>query len=549
MASALDRALGFLGALVVDDHGTRWGERATQLQWADATALLDPDGPRRHWQGRSRGYAKTDDGAACTIAALKTQLSTGMEAIGVAGDRDQARLLIDHIRPFVQRTPELRDVQVGPYDVRCGNVRFEALSADAPSAWGRSPAWVVVDELCQWPETDNAKQMWEAISTAVPKVRGRLLIITTAGDPSHWSRGVYEHAVEDSLWRVSEVHGPAPWLDPEELESERRRLPDSAWQRFFENRWCATEDRLLTYEDIQACALLPGRLDRDQRYQYVLGVDLAVRSDNAVVAVCHAEDVEGYGDRRVVVDSLDVFTPSRHRENDLQAVEECVQARSEQYNHAPALFDPAQGFQTMQRLRAGGLRVFEHTFSGTSNSKRAMLILELVRGRRLWLPDDPEVIAEFAAVRLRETSPGLYRYDHDSGKHDHIVTAVSLGALHLLERPAMSTHGPMFAESPSRSKWDPDGSVFGPPPVHTPGAVGDVRRVMQPDPDPDEDPPQHYFTAYKSERLARAAWRRDCEREAKRRREQQHAPSLMPPARPSRHHIDGPRFGGPGGGV
>ena len=442
--SSADRAMRLLESLVVDEDGTRWGQRATSVQRRDAEALLDLDGPRRHWIGRSRGYSKTDDLAAVTIAVMLEQLHTGHEAIGIAADRDQASLLIDHIRPIAARTPELRDVlTIGAYDVRtAGGVRFEALAADAASAWGRSPYWTVVDELCQWPETDNAKQMWEAISTAAPKVRGRVAIITTAGDPSHWSRGVYDHASEDPLWRVSEVHGPAPWLDPAELESERRRLPESAWQRFFENRWCATEDRLLRFEDLRACAVLPGRLDPDRRQSYVVGVDLAVRDDNAVVAVCHVEQVEGYGDLRVVVDSLDVFTPTRHAENDLQAVEGCVQARSEQYGHAPAMFDPAQGYQMMQRLRAAGLRVLEHTFTAQSNSRRALLILELVRGRRLWLSDDPDVLAEFAAVRLRETAPGVYRYDHDAGKHDDRVTAISLAAVHLMDRPVAASAAP-----------------------------------------------------------------------------------------------------------
>jgi hypothetical protein len=545
MTSA-DRAMRLLQALVVDDAGRRWGERATDVQRQDAEALLDRDGPRRHWIGRSRGYSKTDDLAAVTVAVLLEQLQTGHEAIGIASDRDQARLLIDHIRPIAARTPELGGaLVVGAYDVRTsGGVRFECLAADAASAWGRSPYWTVVDELAQWSETPNAMAMWEAISTAAPKVRGRVAIITTAGDPSHWSRGIYEHAVEDALWRVSEVHGPAPWLDREELASERRRLPDSAWQRFFENRWCATEDRLLTYEDLQGCAVLPGRLDPDPRQAYVLGVDLAVRADNAVVAVCHSEQVEGYGDLRVVVDSLDVFTPSRAHEVDLGAVEGCVQTRSQQYNHAPSIFDPAQGFQMMQRLRAAGLRVLEHTFTAQSNSKRALLILELVRGRRLWLPDDPEVVAEFAAVRLRETSPGVYRYDHDSGRHDDRVTAISLSAVHLLERPVGSSHAPWFG-SPSRSRWDPDGSIFGPRPVA-------VARPAEPEPelDEDEDPPSHFVNAYKNEELARSAWNaaRRRERERAKREKAKPAQPFGVPRRPLRWSFESPRMDGPGGG-
>ena len=310
-----------MNALVVDENGTRWGERATGIQRDDARALLDPDGPRKHWIGRPRGYSKTDDLAAVTIAALKTQLSIGMEALGVAADRDQARLLIDHMRPIVLRTPELSDVVVGSYDVRAGNVRFEALPADAASAWGRSPAWCVVDEVCQWSDTPNARQMWQAVATAIPKVRGRLVLITTAGDPGHFSREIYEARSKDSLWRVSDTHSVAPWMDPRELESERKRLPDSAWQRFFENRWCSTEDKLLILEELLACVMLPGRMEPVPGRSYALGVDLAVRSDNAVVSVCHAEPIEGGEGRRVVVDSLDTFVPTKHTENDLQAVE------------------------------------------------------------------------------------------------------------------------------------------------------------------------------------------------------------------------------------
>jgi hypothetical protein len=520
----------------VDDDGTRWGERATGVQRADARALLDLDGPRRHWISRSRGYSKTDDLAAVTAVVLLEELQSGDEAIGCAADRDQARILVDRVRRIAQRTPELGSaLEIGAYDVRtAGGVRFEAMAADAASAWGRSPSWVVVDELCQWSEAENAKGMWQAVATAVPKRRGRLAVITTSGDPSHWSRDVYEFAVDDDLWRVSETHGPAPWLDSDELASERRRLPESAWQRFFENRWAATEDRLLTFEDLKACALLPGRLDPEPGESYVLGVDLAVRRDNAVVAVCHCEQVEGYGDRRVVVDSLDVFIPSRQHEVDLMAVEGCVQARSAQYGHALAIFDPAQGFQMMARLRAAGLTVLEHTFSARTNSRRALLILELVRGRRLWLPDDPETITEFAAVRLRETSPGVYRYDHDSGKHDDRVTAISLGALHLLEKPVGGSGAPWFG-SPARSVHDIDGSFYGPRPA--------LVQSVAPEPEPvdeDEEPPGHYLDAYGSLPLAKSAWNVHRRRERERALRESQARRLGVPSRPSRWRLDGP---------
>jgi hypothetical protein len=469
---AADNALHLLNALAVAEDGARWGERATEVQRRDAEALLDRAGPRRHWISRSRGYSKTDDLACVTVAVLLEQLRAGDEAIGVAADRDQARILIDRIRRIAERTPELAgalDVQTYAVTTRAG-VRFEAMPADAASSWGRSPAWTVADELCQWNETPNARTVWESVSTAAVKVRGRVAIITTSGDPGHWSRGVYEHALTDVGWRVSETHGPAPWLDAAEVESERRRLPESAYLRLFENRWCATEDKLLPYEDVAACAVLPGRLDPQPRMQYVMGVDLAIRRDRTAVAVAHAEPVEGLGGAvRIVVDSLDVFEASRRRDIDLSAVEGCVEARSRQYNDAAVIFDPAQAHQMMQRLRGAGVRVIEHAFTAASNSRRALALLELVRARRLALPDEQDVVQEFAALRLVERGPGLYRYDHDSGKHDDRVTAIGLAAQHLLERQSVNLTA--FANS--------DATFFAGPPVPSRWAVQDIDGVPE----------------------------------------------------------------------
>lgn len=59
----------------------------------------------------------------------------------------------------------------------------------------------------------------------------------------------------------------------------------------------------------------------------------------------------------------------------------------------------------------------------------------LLREHRLALPDDPELLAELANVRLRETTPGVFRLDHDAGKHDDRAVSLGLAALALTERP------------------------------------------------------------------------------------------------------------------
>jgi hypothetical protein len=64
-------------------------------------------------------------------------------------------------------------------------------------------------------------------------------VLTTAGEPGHWSRSVLNHALADPLWRVNEVSGPSHWLDPDRLEGERRRLRDFSYRRLSLNEWPA----------------------------------------------------------------------------------------------------------------------------------------------------------------------------------------------------------------------------------------------------------------------------------------------------------------------
>jgi phage FluMu gp28-like protein len=88
------------------------------------------------------------------------------------------------------------------------------------------------------------------------------------------------------------------------------------------------------------------------------------------------------------------------------------------------------------KVKSRGVRITEFSFSSQSISRLALRLHGLIRDRALALPDDPELLDELANVRLRETSPGVYRLDHDHGRHDDRAIALALGAEHLLNRPA-----------------------------------------------------------------------------------------------------------------
>ena len=101
-----------------------------------------------------------------------------------------------------------------------------------------------------------------------------MALLSSAGDPAHWSRAVLEHALRDPLWRVREVPGPVPWLDPKRVEEQRRRLPESSFQRLFLNQWTSGEDRVASTDDLRACVTLDGPQEPREDVEYVVGVDI-----------------------------------------------------------------------------------------------------------------------------------------------------------------------------------------------------------------------------------------------------------------------------------
>jgi hypothetical protein len=184
------------------EDGRRWGEAAHDFQWRDAQAILAPWGLLYHWCGRPRGGSKTTDVAAIGPAAMLTQAPCGRRMYALAADRDQGRLLLDAIAGFAARTPLLRDaLKISSYRVAmpARDVVLEILAADAAGSWGLRPYLVIVDEICQWAETRRSRDLFEAVRTATIKTRGRLVIISTAGDPTHFAHEIREHARLDPL--------------------------------------------------------------------------------------------------------------------------------------------------------------------------------------------------------------------------------------------------------------------------------------------------------------------------------------------------------------
>jgi Phage Terminase len=438
MTSPLD----IVHSLVLDDEaGHRWGEVATPEQSEDMEALLAGDGPRRHFWLRARGRSKSTDVAAASIAMLLAGgYGAGDELIAAAAGRDQAALIVRKSRGLIERTPEIAGLQVNVERYRVVSGRtgaaLEVISSDLASSWGRTPVWAAIDEIGNWGSGESDRLFAESLLTSLVKRTGsRGVLVTTPSSPSHWSYGLWQAAVDDPLWRTSIVSGPAPWQSPAELESERRRLPDSLWRRLFQCEWCAADDALADASAISGCIRHDGPLPPVPGTGYVIAFDLSVSHDHTAVVIAHAAEEDSR--RIVVIDRLEAWTP-RGGQVDLADVEAWIKQASGDYGGASIIGDPYQAASMIQRLRDAGLRVKPVTFSAGSNSRRAQMLLRLLRDRDLDLPADDRLRAELLSLRLTEGStPGTVRLSSDGSSAGHFdrATAVMLAAEELLSRP------------------------------------------------------------------------------------------------------------------
>jgi hypothetical protein len=529
-----------LGVLRIED-GRRWIEAAHDFQREDALAVLEGEQPYS-FLTRSRGSSKTTDLAAVALAALLAAEGRA-RAYWLAADGDQGALAVDAIGGFAARTEALRDrveVQARRVLVRDTGAWLEVLPADAPGAWGLNPHFVFVDELANWSDGPAARRLWEAASSAIAKRSdARMVVLTTAGSPDHFSFKVLEHARCSPLWRTSERVGPAPWMDEDRLAEQRQRLPEAVFAQLFRNEWTQAAGSFLDPAVIAAAFCLDGpSLDGGQG-SYVAGLDLGTVNDRTVFALGHRD-----GDR-VVLDRMQVWQGSRSRPVDFAEVEQFIVAAHRRFGFALRL-DPWQGLDLAQRLRAQGVRAEEFAFTSASKQRLAASLLSTVNSGNLRLYEAEGLREELLGLRLVQTSSGAWAFDHKRGGHDDRAVALSLMVVALLERPVGSSGAP-WVGSPGVSRWDPDGSVFGPRPAPVARAQP---AEPEPDEDEDQDPPSHYMNAYKGdEALARDAWNRQRRKERERAKRQKAKPAqpFAAPSRPSRWKFDGPA-GGPGGG-
>ncbi len=448
----MSAGLDLLHGLVLED-GRRWGEVAADFQRKDISAIFSPGRPNLHFITRPRGGSKTTDVAGVALSWLAAEASERARGYVVASNGDQAALLIDAAAGFVARTPEL-DGYITVENERLlapNGASVRVLPASDSGSWGLlNVSLLICDEFAQWPSTRAARRVWTAIRSTVQKVPGcRLVVMTSAGEPSHWSyREVYLAALADpETWRVHEMPGPVPWQDPADLEALRRELMPSEYDRLVLNLWSESEDRVLGPEDYTACAIAarpsgiapPGLKGGGWRsygpregVRYLVTADLGLVADATAIAVSHVEVTGSGSGRCLVVDHLERWQGSKAHRVQLRDVEERLVGLAGEFNAAPVRIDPDQAQGLMQALnRRGGLHAEAFAFTTGSVGQIAMALVRAFHDRTIEVPDNPELRSELLAVRLRDTGHGAPRLDHARSGHDDQAVVIGMAA-HLL---------------------------------------------------------------------------------------------------------------------
>lgn len=435
--------------------GKRWGEVACDFQVEDVEAIFAPEWPNKHFMTRARGGSKTSDLAGFALAWLYADSKPRERGYVVAANADQAALLIDAAAGFIARTPELADRIEHENErlVNLDNGAFVRVQKSSDSgAWGLiEPKLLVLDEFAQWPETRGAKRVYDAIRTTVQKDREcRMVILTSAGEPSHWSYKHYRAALdsEEDGWRVHEVPGPVPWQDERELEALRREYAatPSVYDRLVLNRWTSAETRAISEEDYEVAAQesfhygdapagLRGGGRRFRHYaqgsRYIVTVDIGMSNDATVICVAHTEPIaDKRGPQRVVVDHIDRWVGSKKRRVEIKDVRDRVGCLAAEY-HAVVHADPWQFQDSLQQLRRRGVAAKVFEFSGPATARIAAALVQCFHNRQIFVPGSQVLKDELLSVQLRETVATIPRLDHEKGKHDDQAVAIGM-ACHLL---------------------------------------------------------------------------------------------------------------------
>lgn len=359
-----------------------------------------------------RGNRKTALGAA--LALLHTfgpERVPGGQAIAAAADHKQARISFEEAVGIVRADRRVeRATSVVDYKNRLTHPKsgafLEAIAADAGTQHGRTPTFVLADELHAWKKRD----LWDVLRTGLVKVQGSLcVVITTAGrGQENIAWDIYSYARKVALGEVNdpgflpvlfETPRDADWRDEavwracnpglaqgfpdiEGLrqlarEAEARPADREAFRQLHLNVWLDQSADPFVDMAIYDQGATPVDLDKLANRPCWLAVDLSSNTDLTAVVACWRGEDDGFvvwpwffcpadnlrkrADRDMVPYPLwaegGFITPTPGNVVDYRAVEDMIRDLCARFDVREIAFDPHLAQQTMNNLGDEGFPV------------------------------------------------------------------------------------------------------------------------------------------------------------------------------------------------
>lgn len=282
-----------------------------------------------------RGARKTTIGAG--LALLHTvgwERRPGGQAMVAASAEEDAVLAYEEAVAIVKETPWLTESKVKLNESifilqhKLSGAKFRALASAGKGKLGKTPQFVLADELIAW-EGSNARKMWSAMRTGLNKVPNTLLVIITqagrgqqnlAFDLYQYARKVQSGEIEDPgfLPVLFESEHDADWQD-EKLwhfinpglsqgfpdieglrqmarEAKERPADRDDFRQFHLNTWL--DYSLSPFVEMPIYDEGKAAIDLDDKEATQepcwLGVDLSDNQDLTAVVACWGDDERGY---------------------------------------------------------------------------------------------------------------------------------------------------------------------------------------------------------------------------------------------------------------
>jgi phage terminase large subunit-like protein len=344
--------------------------------------------------GVPRGNGKSPLAAGIGLYELLTRRDSP-DVFCAAGSRDQAKIVFNFAKTFVETGPLLDLVKVGRNELIYpdGTGSMRVVSAEGSLQFGHSVSAAIIDEAHVFSTSKHA-DLWEAFETALHKrLDSFLLAITTAGSERASLLGrLYESSLaqlalerpdecltigrdeengvllwwyaspetaeldDEASWRAA---NPASWVDLRDLRRQRNSpgTSESAFRRLHLNQWTAGEDVWITPARWAACR---SQEEIPEGAEVFVGVDASFSGDATAVAWAWRNE-EGTIVLRAHVWSAVEETPAHvHLSGghiSFDAVEDFIIALGQRYRVREAVYDPAFFARSAELLSARGLTV------------------------------------------------------------------------------------------------------------------------------------------------------------------------------------------------